>query len=91
MDKRHFKITVSGRVQGVFYRASAKERADELQVKGFVRNEPNGDVYIEAEAAEEIVYKFIKWCNIGPVRARIDNIEVIPGDLIGFTSFEIRR
>jgi acylphosphatase len=91
MDKRHFKITVSGRVQGVFYRASAKEMADELQVKGFVRNEPNGDVYIEAEAAEEIVYKFIKWCNTGPSRARIDHIEVITGEMIGFTSFEIRR
>jgi acylphosphatase len=91
VDKRHFKIKVSGRVQGVFYRASAKEKADELNVKGFVRNEPNGDVYIEAEASEEIVYKFIKWCNLGPARARVDNIEVVPGELMGFDSFDVRR
>ena len=91
MDIRHFKIRISGRVQGVFYRASAKEKADELSVKGFVRNEPNGDVYIEAEAAEEIAYKFIKWCNTGPARARVDNIEVLQGEVAGFASFEIRR
>ena len=78
-------------MQGVYYRASAKEKADELNVKGFVRNEPNGDVYIEAEAAEEIVYKFIKWCNTGPARARVDDIEVIPGEIVGYEFFEVRR
>jgi acylphosphatase len=91
VDTRHFKIRVSGRVQGVFFRASAKEKADELNVKGFVRNEPGGEVYIEAEAAEGIVYKFIRWCNTGPSRARVDNIDVVPGEVIGFVSFEIRR
>ncbi len=91
MELKHFKIIVSGEVQGVFYRAFAKEKADEWGVKGFVRNEPNGDVYIEAEAAEEVLYKYVKWCNLGPSRARVDRIEAVPGELSGFTSFEIRR
>lgn len=91
MELKHFKIIVSGEVQGVFYRAFAKEKADEWGIKGFVRNEPNGDVYIEAEAAEEVLYKYVKWCNLGPSRARVDHIEAVPGELCGFTSFDIRK
>lgn len=91
MELKHLKIIVSGKVQGVFYRASAKEKADEWNIKGFVRNEPNGDVYIEAEGEEDMLYKFIKWCNIGPARAKVEKIEAIPGDLMGFTSFMIKR
>jgi len=91
VEVRHFKIIVSGKVQGVFYRASAKEKADEWGVRGFVRNEKNGDVYIEAEASEEIVYKFIKWCNQGPLRAKVDNIDAKPGVIVGYTQFEIQR
>ena len=90
MELKHFKIIVSGRVQGVFYRASAKVKADELGIKGFVRNEPNGDVYLEAEAAEEMLYKFIKWCNMGPSRAMVERIEALPGDIVGFSSFDIK-
>ena len=78
-------------MQGVFYRAFAKEKADEWNIKGFVRNEPNGDVYIEAEAEEDVLYKFIKLCNMGPGRAKVDHIEAIPGELFGFTSFDIKR
>ena len=91
MELKHFKIIVSGNVQGVFYRASAKDKANELGVKGFVRNEPNGDVYLEVEAEEDILYKFIKWCNLGPTRAKVDRMEAIPGEVVGFTSFEIKR
>lgn len=91
MEVRHFKITISGKVQGVFYRASAKEKADEWGIRGFARNEKNGDVYIEAEAAEEVVYKFIKWCNQGPIRAKVEKIRAIPGEIVGYTRFEILR
>lgn len=88
---QHMTIIVSGKVQGVFYRAATKEKADELGVKGFVRNEPIGSVYIEAEAAEEVLYKFVKWCNNGPPRAQVQHVEVMPGEVIGFQSFTIRR
>jgi len=91
VELRHIKITVSGKVQGVFYRSAAKEMADAWDVYGFVRNEKNGDVYIEAEAAEENLYKFIKWCNQGPVRAKVEKIDAKPGDIVGYTQFEILR
>ncbi|MBL7870177.1 MAG: acylphosphatase [Cyclobacteriaceae bacterium] len=90
MELTHIKIKVSGKVQGVYFRASAKEKADELGVYGFVRNEPDGDVYIEGEAAEEILYKFIKWCNLGPARAVVEKIDAKPGTVVGFTKFEIK-
>ncbi|HNU41845.1 MAG TPA: acylphosphatase, partial [Cyclobacteriaceae bacterium] len=49
----HINILVTGTVQGVYYRASTKQKADELGIKGFVRNQPDGSVYIEAEAPAE--------------------------------------
>ncbi|MBL7874463.1 MAG: acylphosphatase [Cyclobacteriaceae bacterium] len=91
MEVRHINITVSGKVQGVFYRASAKQKADEWGVRGFVRNERNGDVYLEAEAPEEILYKFIKWCNLGPTQAEVIKMDAKPGAIVGFTDFEIKR
>jgi acylphosphatase len=88
---KHIKIVVTGKVQGVFYRAFAKGKAEELSVKGFVRNQANGNVYIEAEAEEDVLYKFIKWCNQGPPQADVDKIDAKPGEVVGFTGFEIRR
>jgi acylphosphatase len=88
---QHITIIVSGKVQGVFYRAAAKEKADELGVKGFVRNELNGSVHIEAEAEEDGLNKFLKWCNSGPPRAQVQHAEVMPGDVKGYATFSIQR
>jgi acylphosphatase len=89
--KRHYKIKVSGKVQGVFYRASTKQMADLLGVKGFVRNEPDETVYIEAEADEEILIKFVQWCHHGPERANVEHVSIHEHDIIGFEVFESRR
>ncbi|MBS1505533.1 MAG: acylphosphatase [Bacteroidetes bacterium] len=89
--KRHVKVRVSGKVQGVFFRASTKEQADRLGVQGFVRNEPNGDVYIEAEAEENIVKEFLNWCSLGPTRARVDHLEIADGEMKNYQGFEVRR
>ena len=88
---RHFNILVSGKVQGVFFRASAKDQAVLFGIKGFVRNESNGDVYIEAEAEENQLNDFLEWCGRGPGRARVDNLNVEEGPLKNFTHFEISR
>lgn len=88
---QHITIIVSGKVQGVFYRVAAKEKADELGVKGFVRNEQNGSVFIEAEADEDVLYKFVKWCNGGPPRAQVQHVEVISREVTGFAGFAIQR
>jgi len=84
-------IKVSGKVQGVFYRASTKDQADILGILGFVRNEPDGSVYIEAEAEEAIMSRFIDWCQRGPRMARVDRCDVSEKEATGFKSFEIRR
>ncbi len=88
---KHLSIRVSGKVQGVFFRASAKEQADKLGVKGFVCNEPNGDVYIEAEADEERMKLFMQWCTQGPRNARVDKVHSEESLLKNYDSFEVSR
>lgn len=85
---KHLNIKIYGRVQGVFFRATAKEEADKLAIKGFVRNEPDGSLYIEAEGEAENLEKFIKWCYIGPSSAKVERVEVIESPLKNFSEFE---
>lgn len=84
-------ILVTGRVQGVFYRASAKAKADELGIKGFVQNMPDGKVYIEAEGTDDELDRFKAWCSHGPPRAQVEQVEVKEGEVQNFTSFGILR
>ncbi len=85
--RKHFNIKVYGKVQGVFFRAGAKEIADKLNISGFARNEPDGTVYIEAEGEEKDLNKFLQWCKNGPEAATVDNIEKTQGPLKNFTEF----
>jgi acylphosphatase len=84
-------IRVSGSVQGVFFRASTQERASSLGIHGFVRNEPDGSVYIEAEGDESKLEIFRDWCSHGPSRATVERIEVQEKEVKGLSGFEIRR
>lgn len=86
---RRFNIIVRGKVQGVFFRASAKEIADRLGIKGFVRNERDGSVYIEAEGDDDQLKKFITWCHQGPNRAEVVEVKTIEMPLNNFSVFEI--
>jgi acylphosphatase len=88
---KHFNITVSGKVQGVFYRQSALEIADQLGVKGFVRNETKGNVFIEAEGTTEQLTQLVQWCRKGPAKAIVSDVKVEEGGLKNFSSFEIIR
>jgi acylphosphatase len=90
MDKT-IAIRVSGKVQGVFFRASAKQRADELGLKGFVRNEPDETVYVEASGNDETLNEFIRWCRRGPELARVDDCQVTEITTRSFEDFVIRR
>lgn len=78
-------------MQGVFFRASACEVANQLRISGFVRNEPDGTVYIEAEGDEPQLERFIAWCKKGPPRAHVARVETSEAGLKNFTSFEITR
>lgn len=89
--RKNVSITVSGRVQGVFFRASTKKEADRLAIKGFVRNESDGSVFIEAEGEVSSVDGLVRWCHKGPSAARVDQCVVRDGSLKGYTSFEVDR
>lgn len=88
---KHVSITVFGKVQGVFFRASARDVAEGLSLTGFAKNQPDGSVYIEIEGDAEKLEQFMVWCKQGPPRAEVDTINSIEGDLKNFSKFEIKR
>lgn len=88
---QHISISVKGKVQGVFFRASTQEKAKEIGIKGFVRNELNGNVYIEAEGIETQLSEFIAWCKHGPRMAKVESCLVKDGNVVGFKEFVIQR
>jgi len=69
-------LTISGRVQGVFFRGTARQEARNLGLTGWVRNIYNGDVEAVAEGREESVMAFIDWCRRGPPMARVTDVKV---------------
>lgn len=89
MGKERAHIVVYGRVQGVFFRASAEEKARELGLTGWVRNRSDGTVEIVAEGDREALEKLISWCHIGPKHARVTRVEVVwepaTGEFLDFT------
>ncbi len=91
MTKIRAYVRVYGRVQGVFFRAYTREKADELGVTGYVRNLPDGSVEAVIEGDREKVDKLIEWMHQGPPLARVDKVEYKYMDYIGeFKRFEIR-
>jgi acylphosphatase len=73
---RRARVKVSGRVQGVFYRATCAELARELRLAGWIRNTSDGGVEAVFEGDAEAVDQAIAWCRHGPRSARIDSVEV---------------
>jgi acylphosphatase len=88
--RRAVDITVTGRVQGVSFRAYAEQEAARLGVVGWVRNEPDGDVAAHVEGDPEAVDAFVRWCHDGPPLARVSAVEVVPAADTGATSFDVR-
>ena len=86
---KHLDITVKGKVQGVFYRASTKAVADQLGIKGYVTNEPNGNVFIAAEGDDVSLEMFMDWCNEGPEDAVVTSVESNEGELKNYRNFEV--
>ena len=85
----HLDILVKGKVQGVFYRASTKAVADQLGIKGFVKNEENGDVAIAAEGDKMSMDMFLDWCKEGPENAEVTSVESHEGELKNYRNFEV--
>jgi acylphosphatase len=88
---KHVSIRVYGRVQGVFFRASAKEKADELGIFGSVRNEYDGSVAVEAEGEDQAIGNFVEWCKKGPRLASVERCELRDGDVQNLRGFSVLR
>lgn len=84
-------IKCFGKVQGVFFRASTKNLADNLGVAGWVKNEDDGTVLIHAEGDESSLEELYKWCEAGPEFASVTEVKVWDKKEEGLRSFEIRR
>jgi acylphosphatase len=86
---KHLDIIIKGTVQGVFYRASTKAVADQLGVKGYVKNENNGDVSIAAEGDDITLEMFLEWCHEGPEHAIVTSVESHEGELKNYRNFDV--
>ena len=86
---KHINIQVIGKVQGVFYRAATKTAAEQIGVKGFVKNMEDGSVYIEAEGTDGQLQQLVDWCHKGPERAEVLLVKTSSGSLQNFKTFEV--
>lgn len=83
-------IRVHGKVQGIFFRDSAKIEAERLGIKGFAKNNADGTVYIEAEGEEKTLKEFLDWCSKGPQGAEVQKVEHDAIPVQNFKNFLIR-
>lgn len=88
MGRVRRRLIVEGYVQGVFFRATTRERARELALSGWVRNRIDGTVEVLVEGEESQVAELVRWCHHGPPGARVTGVRVeeepYRGDLEGF-------
>ncbi|HMU46158.1 MAG TPA: acylphosphatase [Chitinophagaceae bacterium] len=83
-------VKVYGKVQGVFFRQSTKEKANALGLTGWVKNQPDGSVHIIVSGQTELLDKFAAWCKQGPPRAQVENILIETLDTVQFDRFSIK-
>ncbi|MDD5251280.1 MAG: acylphosphatase [Patescibacteria group bacterium] len=89
MPKSLYRIRITGRVQGVFYRMAAKEEALRLRLAGFARNEPDGSVLIEAEGDLTALKKYLDWCGAGPEVALVKGVQYEEASPVGHVGFRV--
>ena len=88
MESTAVEVVATGRVQGVFFRAAMRERAEQLGVTGWVRNEPDGSVHAHLEGPVDDVQDLVSWCGHGPPAARVEAVRTADVEPIGARSFE---
>ena len=84
-------LLITGKVQGVFYRATAKKAAEGLGVKGRIKNTKDNKVEAIVTGAADQLDQFIEWCKQGPSRARVSEVIVTKVDDKNFDDFKIER
>jgi len=89
--KTRVHVVIAGRVQGVFFRASTGEKADELGLTGWVKNAQDGNVEAVFEGDEAAVNEMLAWCRKGPPLAHVTKVHATTEPFTGeFTKFSIR-
>jgi len=90
-DRTRAHVHVSGKVQGVYYRANTRDRARERDVDGWVRNRSDGRVEAVFEGHRDAVEELVEWCHEGSPAARVEGVEVEYEGPRGHEGFEIKR
>lgn len=85
------KILVTGRVQGVFFRAWSQDQAERLDVNGWVRNCSDGSVEAHLEGEQDAVNSLIELMGDGPPSSRVEGVQVCEAEFQGLTGFQTRR
>jgi acylphosphatase len=89
---RRATLRISGKVQGVFFRESARVEASRLGLTGWVRNRSDGTVEAVVEGEPDPLEDFIRWCHRGPTQARVTGVERTDGEATGeFSQFIVER
>jgi acylphosphatase len=88
---RRVRVYISGQVQGVFFRTSCADRAEELGLSGWVRNVEGGGVEAVFEGTESAVEEMLTWCREGPPLARVDRIGSVDEAPTGGSGFRVTR
>jgi acylphosphatase len=84
-------LIITGKVQGVFFRASAKKVAEGLRIKGWVKNTREGNVEILCQGENKELEAFIAWCKKGPSNATVENVKSVPAEEQPLEDFKIER
>lgn len=85
-----YRFSVTGKVQGVFFRASTKDKADELGLNGWVKNMPDGSVEVHAEGDEHALLELEKWLHVGPLAARVEHVVKKEDQNHNYSAFLVR-
>ena len=88
-NKLLYRIQIKGRVQGVGFRWSALREAKLRGITGFVKNQYDGSVYIEAEGSREQLLNYLEWCRRGPGAAHVKSVTADPAPLENYTDFTV--
>ncbi|MEF8848640.1 MAG: acylphosphatase [Candidatus Thermoplasmatota archaeon] len=89
--KKNIHVEVSGKVQGVWFRANTKEKAEQLNINGWVKNTADGKVEAVFEGEEENIKEMLDWCHQGPPLAKVQTVDVEEkNSLEGLEGFSIK-
>ena len=91
-ERRCVHLTIQGRVQGVWFRESARQEAERVGVVGWIRNTSDGDVEAVVEGPTDAVEAFVRWCHRGPPAARVAKVDRVDSPATEeFARFDVRR